>query len=64
MSEYEPPFLDYVSLPLVLLICSVGLFIAGIKLRKLSRTEKPLSRAKDVTSEQLIVSNGARNQNP
>ena len=30
----EPPIYDYLSLPLALLICSVGLFIAGIKLRQ------------------------------
>ena len=29
----EPAIYDYLSLPLALLICSVGLVIAGIKLR-------------------------------
>ena len=29
---YEPPVSDYLSLPLVLLLCSVALIIAGIKL--------------------------------
>jgi hypothetical protein len=32
LSHYEPPVSDYLSLPLVLLVCSVGLIIAGIKL--------------------------------
>jgi len=30
----EPPIYDYLSLPLALLIFSVGLFIAGLKLRQ------------------------------
>ena len=30
----DPPIYDYLSLPLFLLICSVGLLIAGLKLRK------------------------------
>ena len=30
----EPPIYDYLSLPLALLICSVGLVIAGIRLRR------------------------------
>ena len=32
--DVEPPLYDYLSLPLVLLISSVGLVIAGIKLRR------------------------------
>ena len=34
ISDYEPPISDYLSLPMALFVCSVGLFIAGIKLRK------------------------------
>jgi len=34
INHYEPPVSEYLSLPLALLLCSVGLVIAGIKLRR------------------------------
>jgi hypothetical protein len=34
ITDLEPPIFDYLSLPLALLMGSVGLVIAGIKLRK------------------------------